>query len=433
MTTRIVVFEDAGWIRLLPLVYMRGVFELRCGRSDLLSRIVGLTGASEGGATVEILCRPQLADLIHETTGRAVNTSHPEPALLLNGRGLWTKLPETASDAGSWVGTVDGSDDVACIAADAELAGSLTPETVIDQARLRTLLAPLPRRDISDCVQLLDWPWNFVHANGPAMESDWDPASAAIAGQVDEGSYLLAPEHVHIGAGSRVKPCTVIDAESGPVWIGENVTVNPHCYIEGPVVIESGTILQPGAKIREGTTLGPRCKVGGEIEASIVQGFSNKQHDGFLGHSYVGEWVNIAADCINSDLKNTYGMIRVPINGREVNSGEMFVGMVMGDYSKAGINVSFPTGAVVGFSSSVIRPLSPKFVPSFAWIDGDDVQRFDVVRGLAVARKVMARRQREVTPAVEHAFLQVREWALALEHEQQIPLETGQHGLDTIG
>ncbi|QDU38960.1 UDP-N-acetylglucosamine acyltransferase [Maioricimonas rarisocia] len=433
MTSRTIVFEDAGWIRLLPLVYMRGVFELRCGRSDLLSRIGALAGRTEGGGSLEISCRPQLADLIHETTGLPVNRSQSARALLLNGRGLWKSLPDETAGGSSWVGTVGESEDVACVAADAELAASLTPETVLDQARLRTLLAPLPRRDVSENVQLLDWPWNFVHANAAAMESDWDPAAAAIHGQVDEGSYLLAPEHVHIGAGSRVKPCTVIDAESGPVWIGENVTINPHCYIEGPVVIESGTILQPGAKIREGTTLGPRCKVGGEIEASIVQGFSNKQHDGFLGHSYVGEWVNIAADCINSDLKNTYGMIRVPINGREVNSGEMFVGMVMGDYSKAGINVSFPTGAVVGFSSSVIRPLSPKFVPSFAWIDGDHVQRFDVVRGLAVARKVMARRQREVTPAVEHAFLQVREWALALEHEQQIPLETGRHDLDATG
>ena len=155
--------------------------------------------------------------------------------------------------------------------------------------------------------------------------------------------------------------------------------------------------------IHAGTTIGPVCKVGGEIEASILHGYSNKQHDGFLGHSYVGTWVNIAADCINSDLKNTYGTVRVPINGRPVETGEMFVGMLVGDYSKLGINVSFPTGAVVGFCSSVFAAQSPKFVPSFVWVDGDAWMSFDEDRGMEIVEKVMARRQRVFHPRTEIA------------------------------
>jgi UDP-N-acetylglucosamine diphosphorylase/glucosamine-1-phosphate N-acetyltransferase len=244
-----------------------------------------------------------------------------------------------------------------------------------------------------------------------------------IKGTIAEGSYLLGRESIHIGEGTRIKPCVVIDAEDGPVWIGRNVKILPHSYVEGPAFIGDGCLLQPGSVVHAGTTIGPRSKVGGEIEASIIQGFSNKQHDGFLGHSYVGSWVNIAADCINSDLKNTYGTIRVPVNGREVETGEMFVGMFVGDYSKAGINVSFPTGAVIGFSSSVFASRSPKFVPSFAWLDGEAVTRYDEERGLAIAAKVMARRDRVMTPAEKSAFMAVRQLALAIEHEPQRSLD----------
>ena len=105
------------------------------------------------------------------------------------------------------------------------------------------------------------------------------------------------------GSQSKIKPCVVIDATEGPVWIGRNVTIFPHSYVQGPAYIADDCLLQPGTTIHSGTTIGPGSKVGGEIEASIIQGYSNKQHDGFLGHSYLGSWVNIGADCLNSDLK----------------------------------------------------------------------------------------------------------------------------------
>ncbi|MDP6039363.1 MAG: hypothetical protein QGG64_12490, partial [Candidatus Latescibacteria bacterium] len=116
-------------------------------------------------------------------------------------------------------------------------------------------------------------------------------------------------------------------------------------------------------------------------------------------------------------LKNTYGSVRVPINGYEVDTGEQFVGMFMGDHSKAGINVSFPTGAVVGFCSSVFAPVSPKFVPSFAWIDGHRVTRYDEQRGIEIGKKVMGRRNREMGSAEERAFLSIVRQALAIERQ----------------
>lgn len=413
---RIIVFEDSGWQRLLPLVYMRAVYQLICGMGDLLGKVRRRLPEK---AQLDVWCRSGIADIVAEQTGAPANRLAHEPALLLNGRGLWTALPVIEEGEGAWVGTAGPKGAVACIAADADLAATLTPEVLLDEARTRAALAGLPQRDVSAAVRLFTYPWELIHAHEHAFTDDWAETVTAPArlGQVDAGSYLLAEDAIHIGAGTRVKPCVVIDAEDGPVWIGENVTILPHVYIQGPAYIGDGCVVQPGAAVKEGTYLGPVCKVGGEIEASIIQGYSNKQHDGFLGHSYIGSWVNIAADCINSDLKNTYGTIRVPLNGYEVDTGEMFVGMLMGDHSKAGINVSFPTGAVIGFCSSIFAPQSPKFVPSFTWITNKTVERYDEQRGLAIARKVMGRRKKVMSEAEERAFLSVTRQALAAERQ----------------
>jgi UDP-N-acetylglucosamine diphosphorylase/glucosamine-1-phosphate N-acetyltransferase len=295
----------------------------------------------------------------------------------------------------------------------------LSPESLLDEAISSRILSDLERRDVSACVDLFKWPWEMVLANENWLREDHSSHrwGGTIEGIVSDGCYLLDPQAIYVGPETRIKPGVVIDAEEGPVWIGRQVTILPHCYVQGPACIGDGSLLQPGTVVHAGTTIGPTCKIGGEIEASIIQGYANKQHDGFLGHSYIGSWVNIAADCVNSDLKNTYGTVRVPINGREVDTGEMFVGMILGDYSKTGINVSFPTGSVVGFCCNVLALRSPKFVPSFSWIDDDSSERFDEERGLVSARKVMARRNRIMTAAQERAFLAVSSQALEIEQE----------------
>jgi len=408
----IILYEDPGWQRLLPLVYLRAVFQLRCGMRDLLGRVQMLMGKG----CVQLWCRDELADVVVEQTALDVNGLCNDSALLLNGRGLWQSLPKVVPSDHSWVGVV--GNQIACVFAQGDLCAKLRPDVLLDEAQTRGVLAGLPRRDVSDCVQLMVWPWELVLANQAALVTDWDTVGqVGMFGQMDAGSYLLGEDGIFVGEGTRIKPCVVIDAEEGPVWIGKNVTIMPHSYIQGPTYIGDGSLIQPGAVVHEGTTIGPVCKVGGEIEASILQGYSNKQHDGFLGHSYVGQWVNIAADCVNSDLKNTYGSVRVPINGYEVDSGEQFVGMFVGDHSKAGINVSFPTGSVVGFCSSVFASVSPKFVPSFAWIDGQHVTRYDEKRGVAIGKTVMGRRKKVMGEAEERAFLAITRQALALERQ----------------
>jgi UDP-N-acetylglucosamine diphosphorylase / glucose-1-phosphate thymidylyltransferase / UDP-N-acetylgalactosamine diphosphorylase / glucosamine-1-phosphate N-acetyltransferase / galactosamine-1-phosphate N-acetyltransferase len=389
-------------------------------------RTVSSSTSDAGGAATSLWVREILAELTREKLGVTVNQSSTGNTLFLNARARWSSLPDIAAvgTETAWAGTTpDGR--IACIYAPASFAAKLSPGILLDEARTSAALAGLPRRSIAPHLTLFDWPWELVHANATAIGDDWELRGGAddVDAHIDEGVYLLNRSGIHLGHGSRVKPCVVIDAESGPVWIGNNVRVQPHCYIEGPAFVGDGSLLQPGAVIRGGASVGPVCKVGGEIEGSVLVGFSNKQHDGFLGHSYIGSFVNIAADCINSDLKNTYGTIRVPINGREVETNHQFVGLTVGDHSKAGINVGFPTGAVMGFCSSVVGAECPKFVPSFAWIESGEWLRFDATRGLAVAKRVMARRNLAMSAAEEKAFLAVRTQALALEHASQIRME----------
>jgi UDP-N-acetylglucosamine diphosphorylase/glucosamine-1-phosphate N-acetyltransferase len=157
-----------------------------------------------------------------------------------------------------------------------------------------------------------------------------------------------------------------------------------------------------GAKIYGDTSIGPLCKVGGEIENSIVLGFSNKQHDGFLGHSYLGAWVNLGADTNTSDLKNNYGNVRVQLGGEAIDTGRMFLGALIGDHAKTGINTMLNTGTIVGVSANVFGAGFPsKSIAPFSWGGAEGYQRFEIDKAIELARTVMARRNVTFTDADE--------------------------------
>lgn len=196
---------------------------------------------------------------------------------------------------------------------------------------------------------------------------------------------------------------------------GRGARIGPQTHIAGPAYIGPGTIVNPRCHIHGGTTIGPLCKVGGEIDACIIAGYSNKQHDGFLGHSYVGSWVNLGAGTVNSDLKNTYGSVRVPVNGREVDTGLTFFGSVIGDHVKLGIGQTLATGASIGFAAmAACSRMLPKFVPSFSWLTDAGRAEGDPERLLATARRAMQRRDVTCGQTEAQLFLGLartaREW-----------------------
>jgi UDP-N-acetylglucosamine diphosphorylase/glucosamine-1-phosphate N-acetyltransferase len=220
-----------------------------------------------------------------------------------------------------------------------------------------------------------------------------------IQGKVYPGVSMLGKKNIFIKRSAVIKPGTVLDAEDGPIYIGKDVKVFPQSTIIGPVCILAGSSIKVGAQIYENTTIGPVCKIGGEVEESIIHGYSNKQHAGFLGHSYLGTWINLGAGTNNSDLKNNYSKVKVQVGTEQVNTGLTFVGLTMGDHSKSAIGTTFNTGTVVGVCCNIFGSgFPPKYIPSFTW---GGLQKpftvYDVEKAIGVARVAMARRNIELT------------------------------------
>ncbi|HID96151.1 MAG TPA: transferase [Candidatus Latescibacteria bacterium] len=388
----ICIFEDAGFRKLLPLVYTRPVYELRCGVMTLREKIV----RQYQGATHLLHCRDYLVDVLRQSIPEVpVNQLVGDKCLFINGRVL------TGSDFGRRI-PIEGPDEV-YVMGDTVVAARLSGRSLSELDLSKPLGLDLfsgPRTQIE--VDLITYPWDLIHHNTKQIEEDCGVLASLgrIEGNLDKGVHLLDRSNIYIAEGAFVKAGAVLDAEEGPIFIDQGAKVLPNAVIEGPVYIGRNSLVRVGAKILEGTSIGPVCKVGGEVEESIIHGYSNKQHDGFLGHSYVGMWVNLGAGTTNSDLKNNYGNVRVWVDGELVDSGSMFVGLTMGDHSKSAINTSFNTGTVVGIACNIFGSgMPPKFVPSFSWGGSEGLTTYDPTKGIEVCRKVMARRKVEMTEA----------------------------------
>ena len=183
-----------------------------------------------------------------------------------------------------------------------------------------------------------------------------------------------------------------------------------HSFIQGPASIGNDSIIKKGATVYHNTSIGEYCKVGGEVESSVILSFTNKQHEGFLGHSYLGSWINIGAGTNNSDLKNNYENITVLLNGKPVDTGSRFVGLIMGDHSKTAINTMFNTGTIAGVSCNIFgEGFPPRYIPSFSWGGSAFLKQYDIKKSLDVAEIVMKRRNRELTPEEENMLRKVFE------------------------
>jgi UDP-N-acetylglucosamine diphosphorylase/glucosamine-1-phosphate N-acetyltransferase len=251
-----------------------------------------------------------------------------------------------------------------------------------------------------------NYTWELVLSNPQQITEDFAAAGRhGIEGAVEQpGAIRGNTKDVYIAPGAKVHPMVVIDAEHGPVYLDEGVEVHPFTRIEGPCYVGKKSILL-GAKCREGNSIGPVCRVGGEVEESILHGYSNKYHDGFLGHAYVGEWVNLGALTTNSDLKNDYGKVEVVLDGRRpINTGSTKVGSLIGDHTKTSIGTLLNTGSYVGAMALIMatgKPL-PKFIPSFAWfLDGAVTRGFGKRKLYETAQVAMSRRGCQWTPAEE--------------------------------
>jgi UDP-N-acetylglucosamine diphosphorylase/glucosamine-1-phosphate N-acetyltransferase len=216
---------------------------------------------------------------------------------------------------------------------------------------------------------------------------------------------FVNPDLILVGSNVTIKPGVVIDATNGPVLIDNNAFIFPNAVIEGPVYIGKNSKIKSGATIYENVSIGNVCKVGGELEDTVILPFSNKQHTGFIGHSYLGSWVNLGAATNCSDLKNNYGRVKVMLNGRSVDTGLQFLGLIAGDHSKSAINTMFNTGTIIGFSSNIFGAGFPdKYIPSFSWGGSENISTYDLKKGIETAKIVMKRREIDFSTEDEKLF-----------------------------
>ena len=409
----IVLYEDESFVDLLPLAMWRFVFELRLGRRSLMDRLAQGLGASLAGVWV----RPWMARLAGPRCGAPCNEPVPAGTVLVNGRWVLDepfKLPKEPCQ-----GVVDGTTVFAVC--DAETARQLDPRDLIDAQRSKLALMTLKR--VPAPGWLVRRPWDLITRLGQSLENDWKSAEAGFESTPDKRVFVNERERIHVGANTRIHPTACLDAAKGPLFISHDVSIGAHAVIEGPAYIGPGTTINPHAWLHGANAIGPVCKVGGEIDGCLIDGYSNKQHAGFLGHAYVGSWVNIGAGACNSDLKNTYGKIRVPINGRDVDTELQFFGAVIADHVKIGINASVPTGAAIGMASMIgATRVIPKYIPSFSWVTDDRVGAGDPMRLLDVACAAMARRNVEMTDDEVELFIEMG--TIAKEFEARAPRST---------
>lgn len=241
--------------------------------------------------------------------------------------------------------------------------------------------------------------WGLVEANAQILKDD----EADFDGEpLDPGERSVAMGEVRARGNVQVEPLVVLDARQGPILLDQGVRIASHALLRGPLYVGPGTRVL-GGEVGGGTSLGPHCKVRGEVEASIFQGYDNKAHDGYVGHSAIGAWVNLGAGTTTSDLKNTYGPVRLSGPDGRVDTGLLKVGAFLGDHVRTGIGSLLTTGARLGVATHFFggRAVSPSWLPAFSWFDGarrEPVRLDDFLRS---ARAAMARREQRLEPGEE--------------------------------
>lgn len=404
---RIVLFEDSAALQLRPISLLRPVFELLCGHFCVRERALRGIGATEWGA----LIRPGLVETCRQQHPEArVNDEawlREAPTLLVNGRWLFdphSLLRFADGDAA----ILDGA--VVALTLDPDEAALISPDAP-DEALARIAST---RRKVPAGGRLINHPWDLIDANARQLADDFRRRARTSPPRELSGQIAVQgpAEDVYVDPSAAIDPFVVMDARHGPIWIDAGARIQPFTRIEGPAYVGRGTQLFR-ANIRAGTSIGPICRVGGEIEESILHGYVNKYHDGFLGHSYVCPWVNLGALTTNSDLKNDYSNVRVPLWGEPIATGSTKVGCFIGDHTKTALGCLFNTGSSIGVLCMMLPDgeLLPKHVPSFSRLwHGRIEERPDALDGaIEAARIAMARREIGMTSADERLLRRVFE------------------------
>ncbi len=377
----LILFDDETREHLLPLTHTRPASMLRCGILTIHEKWEAYLNGKASFITNEYLTGKfpiviQDENLVINGTllpntrlVKLITELKPNEALTSEGDLVAANIPGAEFDA-----IIDGT------FAD-EIAGYKLSETPVSQIRRS---------------------WDLLRFCKDELQCDFDMLTKNRTSHAfDASNVIIGHGDIFLEAGSSVSG-SMFNTHGGPIYIGKGVTIMEGCLLRGPVAICDGAVLKMGTKIYGPTVIGPYSKVGGEITHSIVMGYSNKSHDGYLGNSIIGEWCNLGAGTNVSNLKNNYTEVRMwnYVQQRFENTGQQFLGIVMGDHTKCGISTMFNTGTVIGVSANIFGAGYPRnFIPSYSWGGASGWQTFQLDKAIELAADVMNRRGLELSEA----------------------------------
>ncbi len=384
-----VIFDDYKWKNFFPITLTRSTADLRVGILKLRQRLNEYFKINKQ----RIIISDHLEDIYSERfPDWQINKLNNGKTIFLNSRlkvdkDIAKKINELPENT-----CLTSNDDILAVKMNSK-------ESVVSIDGILSMFENLERIDINKnyCWQYI---WELIDCNSEYIEQDFQDFFYDKDNyfETELGITVLNPYNIWIGEGATIKPGVVIDASSGPVIIDEKALIMPNAVIIGPVFIGKNSIIKVGAKIYKGTTIGPVCKIGGEIEKTIIQAYSNKQHDGFLGHSYLGEWINLGAGTNNSDLKNNYKNVKsyfYPLKNK-IDTGLQFLGVIIGDHTKIGINSTINTGSVISVGCNIFgNELIKDFIPALSWGKCSNLNEYKLDKFIETAGIVKNRRKLE--------------------------------------
>ncbi|MCX8122746.1 MAG: putative sugar nucleotidyl transferase [Spirochaetes bacterium] len=398
---KIIIFEDAKYNDFFPITLTRPVWDIRCGLFTMWERYATLF-ATSFPHNIYFYTRHHLEAIAHiQYPNLHINkpaTLQPnEELLFINARIVYPELSNIQKN------TVYLYNGIPVLAKMHE--GSMLQCTTTEDVQNYL-------QSITSCCKyngyVMTSLWELINSNGEIITKDFllkkNSGVQSNVTIIGDSSQLIIEDDV------TIEPYVVVDCTRGPVYIGKGCALKAFTRIEGPCCIGHNSVLLQ-AKVREGCSIGPWCRIGGEVEETIFHGFVNKYHEGFIGHSYIGQWVNLGALTTNSDLKNNYTTVKLFIGDEKINTQLLKVGCFIGDFTMTSIGTLINTGTVMGPGCMVIHSgdITPKFIPPFTWyIDGHIVDLPSEDKFYATCKTMMSRRDVEFTVEYKKMLEEVR-------------------------
>ena len=402
-TGTIWLYDDARARGFEPFALTRPVSSMLAGTRRVRDRWATVF---EAASTVAVTS-DHLMGLDDASSGEPPRTEIPAGSVIINARCIPVSgVLEYVVDAGPAVWQC--ASRVAAVRTNRTIPVS----ELADGARSLEEIAPVVSTHGEIAGWWVDEPWDFLRWLPAQLDDDiMRIARGALGGGVvtnfespPEHAVVLGEYPVCVLSGVTIEPYVVLDATAGPILIDRRASIHAFTRLVGPCYIGEGSTLMGGAL--RGSAIGPVCKVRGEVSATIFLGYGNKGHEGFVGHSCVGEWANLGAGTTTSNLKNTYGSVSLHTPAGVRETGMQFLGTLFGDHAKTGIGVRLTTGTILGAAANIYgSPMPPKLVPPFAWGDAAPYRVWDIEKFLVVAERVMGRRNIVMTPAMRRALV----------------------------